>query len=177
MLLEEGSKMGCINCKWFLINRYVFEDGTRTCECTKHNRFLGFTDKNGAVKELKRIDYCPNTILNNPGNNEEDEKRNLPKDIHYSPKSKTYFVTAYNGEKVIRLGTFNTLEKAIKIKEMYRDKKSWIRGVSWDKTNNVWIAQFWDKVKKKPIRVGQYKDIKEAARKLEEFKKKMDGIR
>ena len=60
---------------------------------------------------------------------------------------------------------------------MYRDKKSWIRGVSWDKTNNVWIAQFWDKVKKKPIRVGQYKDIKEAARKLEEFKKKMDGIR
>ena len=170
--------MKCGECNWFLINPYVFEDRTRTCECTKFNKFLAFTDKDGTVKNLRYVTECednrPENIYKEKRNTlASNEGRQLPYGIYYAKTRNTYQVIIYNkkDKKAMNLGHFKDLETAKERLKMYNNKQSWIRGVSWDKKVNKWRAQAWDKFNKKPVNLGAYENIKEAAKVMEKYKK------
>ena len=48
----------CKNCQWLEVNDFKFKDGTQSISCVKLNRFLGFTESNGIIKNMKNVYDC-----------------------------------------------------------------------------------------------------------------------
>lgn len=175
--------MNCKECKWMKINSYKFEDGTQTIECEKHNKFLAFTNKNGTLprsnkfKELiecKGLEAFKGTKLRN------ETKQSGYVGINWDKSQDKWLVRIWQSDtkKFKTIGQTADLEvaKEMLLKEQgfltkVEDKKSGITGITWDKKAKAWKVQVWNKVTKRHKHIGQTKDLEEAKRMLDEYKK------
>jgi cell division septation protein DedD len=56
---------------------------------------------------------------------------------------------------------------------MHRDNKSGIKGVSWDKYKNMWVAKI--QANKKRIQLGYFKNINDAKNAIEKARVELHG--
>lgn len=155
--------MTCNECKWVKIYKYKFPDNTNTVACEKYNKHLGFTNNKGQISSINIINECE---FNN-------YKRELP------AKKEDIFV----GQVVLIANRWNveveengitgiiyrTKDKsnAMQKLELFRNKKSWLKGISYSNIDKKWIVKASFKNKKNQY-IGSYKTFLEAKRALRE---------
>ncbi|MCE9654677.1 hypothetical protein LPC13_05225 [Clostridium celatum] len=161
--------MACKNCKWFKVYDFIFPDSTKTIACEKYKKHLGFTNKNGQVKNIRPINECRfncsslNKDVVNAAKDEDDSKGRV-----LMIKGK-WAVEVYEAGITSVIFTSKYKEEALQKLEMFKNKKSWITGISYTRRYKKWIAKIYIK-KFKYKQVGTFKTFAEAKKALNEEK-------
>lgn len=161
--------MDCKGCIWFKIYDFIFPDGTKTMTCEKYNKHLGFTSKKGQVKKVKHIDECRgniNTIIPTKGTESVANKEG----VYFDSESKKYKVKVNDSGIYCFIAATKTEERAEQILKMFKERKSFVKNIIWDKRKQRCVAREYDKNIKRYIYITQSKYFSETLKKLVDFK-------
>ncbi|MDY4500797.1 MAG: hypothetical protein SPE36_02615 [Lactobacillus johnsonii] len=161
--------MDCKECIWFKIYDFIFPDGTKTMTCEKYNKHLGFTNKRGQVEKFKRIDECRRNI-NAIRPTEGTEIVTNKEGICFDSESKKYKVKVNDGGIYCFIAATKTKERAEQILKMFKERKSFVKNIIWNKRKQRWVAREYDKNLKRYIHITQSKYFSETLKKLVDFK-------
>lgn len=115
----------CSNCKFVELSGYIFEDLSRSIVCTRYNKFLGFTNKNGDIVETKGVLQCEINPITNNSNKQKEKVRTYGKSgvkyIHWHTSCKKWKIRYYdkNTNKVVIVGSYSKLDEAKAALEEY----------------------------------------------------------
>lgn len=160
--------MGCKECEFIKVYDFIFPDGTKTIECLKFTKHLGFTNKKGQVKKVNSVAECKlncKVVEVEPIVNYDYEDTTS----EVLRRGDNYVVEVFenNVKSVIFTSKY---EREVKNKlEMFRMKKSWITGITYNRRHKRWVAKIYIG-KQKYKQVGTFKSFMEAKRALKEAK-------
>lgn len=154
--------MDCKKCKWLKIYNYKFPDGTKTMSCEKFKKHLGFTDKKGNFKTVKAIAECE---LNNAPRKVEVKEEPLLKGRLIQKNSKWAVEVEEHGITSV-IYTSRSYVDALDKLNLFRHRKSWIKGLCYAKKYGRWTVKLWNNKTLKYI--GTYKTFLEAKKALKQ---------
>lgn len=157
--------MSCKNCEFIRVYEFIFPDGTKTIECLKFNKHLGFTNEKGQVKKIKPVVECKFNCLRVKENIEVVGNINgavLKRGLNWVVE-----VLEDNVKSVIF--TSKVKNEAENKLDMWSRRKSWIKGISYDYKKKRWNVRIYISTGKVKY-VGSYRSFMEAKRALREAK-------
>lgn len=125
--------------------------------------------KEDRLKKIKHIDECRkniNTTLLTEGTEIIANKEG----IYFDSESKKYKVKVNDGGIYCFIAATKTEERAEQILKMFKERKSFVKNIIWDKRKQRWVAREYDKSIKRYIYITQSKHFSEALKKLVDFK-------
>lgn len=125
---KKGEDIVCKECKFVEIGNYIFEDMTRSVVCTRYNQFLGFTNKDCEIVEVKGILQC---------------EKNPAVKVVKEQKKKSWSEGGGYG-------------------------KSGVKNIHWHTSCRKWKVRYYNPITKKHIMLGNYANLDEAKRVLDE---------
>lgn len=165
--------MSCTSCKFLKIHDFIFPDMTKTMECTKYNKHLGFTNKKWQPEKINFVYEC--NIVNKTNQKvkivaknkmQESEKIGV---FRHAPTDK-YFVRVNDGGVYTIIATVSTFQEAEYIWEMFKNRLSYVKGIYWEKRRNAWVAKVWDKERKRYEYIVQSKHYMKCLEELRLYK-------